>query len=113
MRAERFPSSERVPFVADCIGAKGGCGIVAFVRLPKRMQEATFGFDVRFSGGYDWTAGGKLPGVCSESALHFQEFWAGDFAAQCWRSNAVHSRLVSANGKRRQRAIDYGKKQNR
>ena len=32
--------------------------------LPKPLSEATMEYDVYFSPGYDWTLGGKLPGLC-------------------------------------------------
>ena len=53
---------------AGCIGAMGDCGITFYVPLPRTVPDATLSYKVRFSAGYDWTAGGKLPGVCSECA---------------------------------------------
>ena len=51
---------------AGCIGYKKGCGMIFSVRLPNPVEEATFSYKVKFSDGYDWTFGGKLPGLCSE-----------------------------------------------
>lgn len=48
-----------------CVGAKD-CGVLMSVRLSKVMKEATFSYKVKFESGYDWTKGGKLPGLCAE-----------------------------------------------
>ena len=49
---------------AGCVGTKG-CGLLVTMRLPTPLQEATLSFRVRFGEGYEWTHGGKLPGVYS------------------------------------------------
>jgi hypothetical protein len=41
------------------------CGLGFDVKLPTALEEATFSYKFKFSAGYDWTAGGKLPGVCA------------------------------------------------
>lgn len=35
-------------------------------RLSKPMEEATLTYRMKFSAGYDWTSGGKLPGLSAE-----------------------------------------------
>jgi hypothetical protein len=30
------------------------------------MQEATLKYSMKFEKGYDWTRGGKLPGLCDK-----------------------------------------------
>jgi hypothetical protein len=41
------------------------CGFAFDVQLPQPLESATFSYKFKFSDGYDWTAGGKLPGVCA------------------------------------------------
>lgn len=36
------------------------------VRLPEPLRSATLSYRVRFDTNYDWTRGGKLPGLCDE-----------------------------------------------
>ena len=38
-------------------------GIVTFPRLKQTVDEAYIQYDVRFSSGFDWSLGGKLPGL--------------------------------------------------
>lgn len=57
------------------MGAQGKCGLIMYVRLPRPVAAATLSYNVKFSAGYDWTYGGKLPGLCSEGAPCY--------AAQC------------------------------
>jgi hypothetical protein len=38
------------------------------VRLKDPLTEATFSYKFKFDVDYDWTRGGKLPGVCDERA---------------------------------------------
>lgn len=52
---------------AGCIGVKN-CGFQFNARLPEPLVSATFSYRFKFSEGYTWTNGGKLPGVCSEGA---------------------------------------------
>lgn len=58
---------------AGCVGAKTTasdgrpCGVLLQVRLGKAMQAATLTYKVKFSREFDWTLGGKLPGLCSET----------------------------------------------
>jgi hypothetical protein len=42
------------------------------VRLSKVMTEATMTYNLQFSQGFDWTLGGKLPGLCSEGMVSTQ-----------------------------------------
>lgn len=55
---------------AGCVGvagiAKEGCGLHFTVRLNKPMPEATLSYKFKFSENYDWTFGGKMPGMCDE-----------------------------------------------
>ena len=60
-------ASRSVPVTVGCIGVKH-CGFQFNVRLPKPLLSATFSYKFKFSEGYTWTSGGKLPGVCSEGA---------------------------------------------
>jgi len=39
-------------------------GFSYFVDLPTPLQAATLSYDVYFAPGFDWTAGGVLPGLC-------------------------------------------------
>lgn len=39
------------------------------VDLPREVPSATLSYSVKFDEGYDWTAGGKLPGLCDSGAL--------------------------------------------
>ena len=41
----------------------GNHGIVTFVNLPKQVDNACMSYDIRFSSGFDWSKGGKLPGL--------------------------------------------------
>jgi hypothetical protein len=34
--------------------------------LPRELKEATLSYRMKFDNGYDWTYGGKLPGLCAE-----------------------------------------------
>lgn len=58
---------------AGCVGAKTTasdgrpCGVLLQVRLAKPLFAATLSYKVKFSRDYDWTLGGKLPGLCSEN----------------------------------------------
>lgn len=36
------------------------------VALEKEVEEATLTYRVKFDKGYDWTRGGKLPGLCDD-----------------------------------------------
>ena len=36
------------------------------VSLDKQVEEATLTYRVKFDKGYDWTRGGKLPGLCDD-----------------------------------------------
>lgn len=42
------------------------------VTLPKPLQSATLSYWVKFSKDYDWTRGGKLPGLSSNGLLPFR-----------------------------------------
>lgn len=59
---------------AGCVGAKTiasdgrPCGMLLQSRLSKPMEEATLTYRMKFSEGFDWTAGGKLPGLSAEGA---------------------------------------------
>ena len=52
---------------AGCLGT-AGCGLQFDVRLLEPLAAATFSYHFRFSDGYEWTRGGKMPGICSEGA---------------------------------------------
>lgn len=41
----------------------GNNGIVTFVTLGESVEKACVSYDVRFSDGFDWSLGGKLPGL--------------------------------------------------
>jgi hypothetical protein len=41
----------------------GGSGIVTFPGLSQTVDEATIQYDVRFDSDFDWSYGGKLPGL--------------------------------------------------
>ena len=45
------------------MGTREDCGILLYLRLPKPLAAATLSYRVRFSTGYGWTHGGKLPGA--------------------------------------------------
>lgn len=51
--------------LAGCVGTDKGCGVRMTLRLPAPMLEATLSYRVRFSEGFGWTQGGKLPGAPS------------------------------------------------
>jgi hypothetical protein len=38
------------------------------VDLPREVDSATLTYKVKFDPDYDWTAGGKLPGMCDSRA---------------------------------------------
>lgn len=38
--------------------------------LQRPLDEATLTYKLKFDANYDWTAGGKLPGLCSDGAFH-------------------------------------------
>ena len=38
------------------------------VNLPREVNSATLSYRVKFDDNYDWTAGGKLPGLCDSGA---------------------------------------------
>lgn len=48
------------------------CGLQFDVGLPRTVEAATYSYRFRFDGGYDFAAGGKLPGLCSAGALCFR-----------------------------------------
>jgi len=50
------------------IGARGsGCSF--FSRFTRSLNEATLEYDVFFPSGFQWTRGGKLPGLCGGCTL--------------------------------------------
>ena len=51
------------------MGTREDCGILLYLRLPKPLAAATLSYRVRFSSGYGWTLGGKLPGEFKAPAL--------------------------------------------
>jgi hypothetical protein len=51
-------------FVAGIIGLKDN-GVGMKVSLKKKVTEATLSYTFKFSDDYDWTLGGKLPGLSS------------------------------------------------
>ena len=42
---------------------RGNNGIVVFIPLPRRVQSACLTYDVKFDRSFDWSLGGKLPGL--------------------------------------------------
>lgn len=48
---------------AGCVGSQE-CGIMFDVGFKEPLESATFSYKFKFSAGFDWTSGGKLPGVC-------------------------------------------------
>jgi len=43
-------------------------GFTWYSDLPRPYLEATMEYDVYFMPGFDWTKGGKLPGMCGYGA---------------------------------------------
>ncbi len=41
----------------------GNHGAVLVSQLPRRLSRACISYDVRFAAGFDWSLGGKLPGL--------------------------------------------------
>ncbi len=41
----------------------GNNGIVAVIPLSKQVDNACIAYDIRFDSGFDWSVGGKLPGL--------------------------------------------------
>jgi hypothetical protein len=64
---------------AECVGARTDGGCVLYAHMAKKMTEATYSYQVLFSEGYTWTAGGKLPGIGSARApfLEIKYAWRG------------------------------------
>ena len=50
---------------AGCIGTNE-CGVLCTVRIAKAVRSATLSYRLKFDVDYDWTRGGKLPGMCDE-----------------------------------------------
>ena len=44
-------------------------GMLMKVALKEELEEATLSYKVKFDGNYDWTAGGKLPGLCDNGMI--------------------------------------------
>lgn len=54
-------------------GVSGGVGhdetgLLFQVRLPHPLGAATLSYKFKFDAGYDWTSGGKMPGLCDNGA---------------------------------------------
>lgn len=68
-------SHNRILVVAILSGiGKGGVGtdetgLFFQVSLPEALRSTTLSYKYRFAKGYDWTAGGKLPGLCDVGAV--------------------------------------------
>jgi hypothetical protein len=45
------------------------CGVTLDSRLARPVDEATLSYKVKFSDGFGFVKGGKLPGLCSDGAL--------------------------------------------
>jgi hypothetical protein len=43
-------------------------GFSWYSMLPKQSTEMSMSYKVKFSEGFDWTKGGKLPGLCGGGA---------------------------------------------
>jgi hypothetical protein len=41
----------------------GNNGVTLFIPLKKTVDQACMSYDIRFSNGFDWSLGGKLPGL--------------------------------------------------
>jgi hypothetical protein len=41
----------------------GNNGATLFIPLSKTVEQACVAYDIRFSSGFDWSLGGKLPGL--------------------------------------------------
>jgi hypothetical protein len=41
----------------------GNNGATLFIPLPAKVERACMSYDIRFSHGFDWSLGGKLPGL--------------------------------------------------
>jgi hypothetical protein len=54
--------------IAGCLG-DNECGFQFDVRIPP-VFAATFSYWFKFSKGFDWTSGGKMPGAFSTLPLH-------------------------------------------
>jgi hypothetical protein len=52
----------------DCLKSEL-CGVLFDIGLKEAVESATFSYKFKFSAGYEWTAGGKMPGVCDSGAL--------------------------------------------
>ena len=55
-------------------GTTGGVGthksgMMMKMTLDEELEEATLSYKVKFDGNYDWTAGGKLPGLCDTGVV--------------------------------------------
>jgi hypothetical protein len=48
------------------VGTNEG-GVLFTVRLPEAIRTATLSYRFKFDRDYDWTHGGKLPGLCDEA----------------------------------------------
>jgi hypothetical protein len=66
---------------AGCLGTNE-CGLQFDVRLPLIYPAVTFSYWFRFSTGFDWTSGGKLPGVCSERACPILQLFLISFLSK-------------------------------
>ena len=58
--------SFKVTMCTGCGGLKP-CGFATYLELQP-MEEATLQYRFKFDEGYDWTWGGKLPGLQSMGA---------------------------------------------
>lgn len=72
------------------------------VRLQEEVEEATLSYRFKFSEGYDWTMGGKLPGLADEdmaSGCRSEDVdGTGSFVSRTmWRIGGGYHFLVAMN----------------
>ena len=72
----------KVKHPKGCVGA-GTCGMLFAVNFSQELEEATLSYKVKFDTNYDWTAGGKLPGLCDAGAAPWPCLHACGRLAEC------------------------------
>jgi hypothetical protein len=72
-RAKVGQGTLRVTHPKGGVGTDEG-GVVFAVDLSEELEEATLSYKMKFDKGYDWTAGGKLPGLCDSSTRTYNTF---------------------------------------
>lgn len=59
-----------VVHAAGMVGSTNS-GLTFQSKLNTPLESATLSYDFMFDPGYDWTHGGKLPGLCSDGAAPY------------------------------------------